>query len=178
MRRKFLLIVIAIIFIAMNLAARESGTFKDVRDGQVYQTFTINGQTWMAQNLNYNSGNSGCALGFSACCCSWCYGDVQSNCIKFGRLYDFATAMEAAPKGWHLPSKEEFNILIASLNGLHDPSSYQKYLGIHVSFWTSTATYVDHGGVEPCSITVKGGGISVITTDSEEGLSVRLVKDK
>jgi len=82
-----------------STASKNTDTFKDGRDGQKYKTVKIGNQVWMAQNLNYQMGNS------------WCYGDDNSNCKKYGRLYDWKTASAACPAGWHLPSHEDWNVL-------------------------------------------------------------------
>lgn len=55
----------------------------------------------MAENLNYETSTG-----------SWCYNDSSSNCDKYGRLYNWHTAIKACPAGWHLPSKAEWNDLI------------------------------------------------------------------
>jgi len=89
----------------------ESGTFIDPRDGFTYKTVTINDQTWMSQNLNFYN-KDGIYKSFISC-----YDNDQSNCQKYGKLYDWYYAMKSCPTGWHLPSNEEWNTLITSLGG-------------------------------------------------------------
>jgi len=105
-----------------NITLDAKWTFTDSRDGKTYKTVTIGGKAWMAENLNYDTaGGSG----------SWCYGDADSNCVKYGRLYDWNTAMAGAlsssanpsgvrgvcPSGWHLPSRAEWNTLVDYVGG-------------------------------------------------------------
>jgi len=101
-------------------------SFTDTRDGTSYRTVTIGTQTWMADNLNYSAGNG-----------SACYDGNPSNCAKYGRLYNWATAMALAdscntrscasqvqskhqgicPSGWHVPSDAEWTILVNYAGG-------------------------------------------------------------
>ncbi len=56
-------------------------------------------QTGTAENLNYNAEGSKC------------YYNDSAYCEKYGRLYDWETAMKACPSGWHLPISTEWDLL-------------------------------------------------------------------
>lgn len=84
-----------------------SSYFTDSRDGKKYKTVVIGKQTWMAENLAYKPqyGNY------------WAYDNNPSNVVKYGYLYDFKTACQVCPKGWHLPSDKEWTTLTVYLGG-------------------------------------------------------------
>ncbi len=73
----------------------------DQRDGKTYKTVKIGNQVWMAENLAFkpSSGNY------------WAYDDDNSNVAKYGYLYDWETANNVCPVGWHLPSDNEWTVL-------------------------------------------------------------------
>lgn len=98
-----------------NEIEKVSHSFTDSRDGKKYRTVTIGTQTWMAENLNFDYGKYGTARCF-------CFNDMESNCEKYGRLYNLAAVTDSAgflfdgnicPKGWHLPSWREWETLFS-----------------------------------------------------------------
>jgi len=88
-----------------------TSSFQDPRDNKTYKTVKIGKQTWMAENLNYEVKVKG-FFGYSTSKGSKCYDNKPANCNKYGRLYDWSTAKTACPSGWHLPSNEEWVLLI------------------------------------------------------------------
>jgi len=91
----------------VEAAETEYGTITDERDDKVYKTVKIGRQTWMAENLNYSGvGRIG-----------KCYEDDPSNCEIYGRLYDWDAAVKACPRGWHLPSYDEWDTLYQFIGG-------------------------------------------------------------
>ncbi len=78
-----------------------SGNFTDSRDSKTYNWVKLGDQIWMAENLAYkpSSGNY------------WAFDDNVSNVSKYGYLYDWATAQNVAPAGWHMPTVEEWDEL-------------------------------------------------------------------
>ena len=74
-------------------------TFLDSRENKTYRKVTIVKTTWMAENLNYETGGS------------VCYDNAPANCTKYGRLYDWDEAMRACPAGWRLPTDGDWRIL-------------------------------------------------------------------
>ena len=95
--------------------------------GQTYKIVIIGEQTWMAENLNY------------AVAGSKCYDNDPANCVKYGRLYDWATAMGfisscnesscadqintphqgICPDNWHIPSEEDWYALMTAVGGVN-----------------------------------------------------------
>ena len=106
--RKLLLTAAAVAAGIAGAVAGETafGTFTDTRDGQTYKTVRIGGYAWMAENLNYQT-DSG----------SWCYQNNADNCKRYGRLYDWETAMAACPAGWKLSSNADWEWLMAEVDG-------------------------------------------------------------
>jgi len=87
-----------------NGTVKDYDSVTDIRDSKKYKTVVIGTQTWMAENLNYAADNSKC------------YYDEPAYCEKYGRLYDWNTAMAACPSGWRLPSNADWNVLMKFVN--------------------------------------------------------------
>jgi len=126
MKIKFAKIATMLTSLCAIAFAQEKGSFTDPRDNKVYKTVKIGTQTWMAENLNYNATDSKC-YGQDGKVFEWSNksgvknkasfrtlsnAEIQANCTKYGRLYDWETAMDACPKGWHLPVDEEWTELM------------------------------------------------------------------
>ncbi|MCL2219918.1 MAG: fibrobacter succinogenes major paralogous domain-containing protein [Chitinispirillia bacterium] len=97
--------VAAAVLLSVSAVNAQGGSFTDARDGKTYRTVKIGKQTWMAENLNYKTGKS------------VCYANKESNCQKYGRLYDWNTALKACPAGWHVPSDAEWTALTNAVGG-------------------------------------------------------------
>ena len=76
------------------------GKFTDVRDGNVYSTITIEGVTWMSENLRFKTQDGAYLFDYNS-----------DNLPGYGLLYEWETAVNACPSGWHLPSGAEFQTL-------------------------------------------------------------------
>jgi uncharacterized protein (TIGR02145 family) len=71
----------------------------------------------MAENLNYKPNDS---------LNSWCYNDNDSNCEKYGRLYDWYAAVKVCPEEWHLPDSNEWSYLF-SIDKLKSKRGWNNY---------------------------------------------------
>ena len=108
-------------------SSSDYGTFTDSRDGKVYKTVKIGTQTWIAENLSYKA-SSGC----------WAYNDDVTNVAKYGYLYNWETAKNVCPVGWHLPTDAEWTTLLNYLGGYRVAGGKMKETGtIH---WESPNT--------------------------------------
>ncbi|NLA23505.1 MAG: hypothetical protein GX879_00910 [Bacteroidales bacterium] len=110
-----------------NIEQEENPTsFIDERDGIEYSVVKIGDQIWMAENLKY--------LPFVMSSDEMPYSDpgifvfdYEGNDVEeasntenykvHGVLYNFYAAVDACPKGWHLPDTSEWNTLIEVIGG-------------------------------------------------------------
>lgn len=83
-----------------RVANNEIGVITDERDGRTYKWVEIDGQQWFGENLQYDTGEKKLTM----------HGDVIYSNYN-GRFYTFSQASSACPKGWHLPSDNEWKQL-------------------------------------------------------------------
>jgi len=85
------------------------GGLTDSRGGtdKTYDAVLIGTQTWMAENLNYNASGSKCGDESTGTLKN----ENTSTCATYGRLYNWYTARDVCPPGWHLPNKDEWDAL-------------------------------------------------------------------
>jgi len=120
--------------------------FTDFRNGTVYTTVQIGTQCWTAKNLAYapSSGNF------------WSYNNNNSNVGTYGYLYDWATAINICPTGWHLPSDAEWKQLTDFLGGTSVAGGKLKETG--TTHWNSPNT----GATNETGFTALPGGFRAV----------------
>ncbi len=124
-----------------DLSKNETGSFTDPRDGKTYETVKVGDQWIMAENFAYkpDSGNY------------WAYDNVDSNIAIYGYLYDWETAMNIAPEGWHLPSRKEWNAIRKSLGTIISTFSSGKKLYPKLVVGGSSGLDMLLGGMRTCN---------------------------
>jgi len=151
--------------------AKQLEKIKEMGDGDAgggtcsadFRTVTIGTQTWMAENLNCNVKNSRC------------YDNDPSNCVKYGRLYDWTTAMNLpsncnsnscssqiqskhrgiCPSGWHIPRDAEWEALITTVGGISTAGRKLKA----ASGWDNRGNGASGNGTDEYGFSALPGGI-------------------
>ena len=165
-------------------------TFVDKRDNKTYKAVKIENQWWLAQNLAYKPSRGNV----------WSYNDDNSTVSQYGYYYDWNTAQDICPSGWHLPNDTEWDILINNCGGKYNAgpemknyyssnsggfsaikSNFRKQDGSYFSsgvslFWSATA-----GGETTASaveLSVKHNkALHVKKYYKDQGFSVRCIQD-
>lgn len=174
MKYNYLLILIVAIFLSPLALISQN-----------FITIKIGGKVWMAENLNIEVPGS------------WCYDNNPENCKKYGRLYTYDAAIKNCPKGWHLPTDEEWSLLVNALGGEEVAGKVMKLggnsgfnallggsripmgsfglIGSYGCFWSSTKYSKTHAWYR--YITNQNDYIIRTYFTTSYGFSVRYVKD-
>jgi len=153
-----------------------NGMFTDSRDGTPYRVVTIGSQTWMAENLNYQTANS------------WCYNNSADSCAKYGRLYDWSAAMGIStsynsskwngsdenhqgicPGGWHIPSDQEWQTLVDNVGGYNAGKRLKSASGWR---WSYRGNGEGGNGTDDYGFSALPGGTADRLIDSFDGAGV------
>lgn len=167
----------------------ENGILTDV-EGNTYSTIQIGDQIWTAENWKCTHNTDGNILNGVHT-----YDGNDTYLEEYGRLYTWETANESTPSGWHLPSNNEWQILINAvgsnpadklreggssgldikLAGRRTESGSFGYMGQIGIYWTATQSDETHATVKLFA----QGEINVITDNTLMAgeTSVRYIKN-
>lgn len=114
-------------------------------DGNSYKTVKIGNMVWMAENLrvtrfrdgqaipNISDANAWSQLGNATNKSAWVFYNNDARYDQpYGKLYNWYAVMDArglAPKGWHIPTNEEWIALGAALGGAKQAGGKMKTFG-------------------------------------------------
>ena len=175
-------------------------------DGNVYKTVKIGDHIWMAENLKTTKYNDGTPIANVTNTSTWsnlssgayCWYDNNATYqYKYGALYNWFSVNtgKLAPKGWHVPSKVEFESLykdgITSVNvfnsilgggrGVPVASGKPVYSFENIEivgyWWTSTKSEYSPLGAYYSQIVHYERSLGTSYGYPQPGYSVRCVKD-
>jgi uncharacterized protein (TIGR02145 family) len=125
--------------------ANETGTVTDI-DGNIYNTVKIGNQWWMAENLvvtKYNDSSDifkvKVTLASNVIDTLWAnktpgaYCEIEENQKRFGYYYNWYAVNDGkkiAPKGWHIPSDDEWKQLEMELGMSQSEADKTAWRGI------------------------------------------------
>jgi uncharacterized protein (TIGR02145 family) len=132
MQNKIVVVLIPVLLVWITFSGLQAQQVKDI-EGNVYKTVVIGTQVWMAENLRTAKYSNGTAiphvtgdsdwatLTTPAYC--WYNNDSSVNKTVYGALYNWFAVDTASngnrnlcPKGWHVPTDDEWKILIDYLS--------------------------------------------------------------
>lgn len=129
-------------------------SFTDSRDGNTYKYATFGNLDWMVENLRYDMGNLDMSRDYQSAEVVDSHYSTDYR-PRFGMLYTYTAAMQAAPEGWRLPTDAEWTLLEQSYGylssafgllygGYYTKNTYataangNRFMGSWAYFWSST----------------------------------------
>ena len=146
-----------------NKNLSKTGTVSDI-DGNIYTTLKIGNQTWMTENLKVKHYRNGAPIPIVSDTIDWgaltsgafCfYNNDSSNQRTYGVLYNWYAVNDnrkIAPVGWHIPTDEDWTILISYLGNSDTAGGRMKEAG--TAHWNSPNT----GATNESGFTALPGG--------------------
>jgi uncharacterized protein (TIGR02145 family) len=189
----------------------------NIKAQSTIKSIKIGSQVWMVKNLDVSKFRNGDIIPEVKSVSdwqkagekhnpAWCYYDNnKANGDKYGKLYNWYAVTDQrglAPKGWHIPTLEEFKTLAGSVKkngnslkmGTKNPSGFSALLagtrafdmdvnnvfsdlGKNTYFWSSTvhdATEAQYMGLNTYG---NGSNIYLDSGYKDQGFSVRCISD-
>lgn len=133
----FLLLALTLIQCNHELSKDEDIHFTGIQepifdiDSNIYQTFGVGTQIWMAENLRTSRLNNGTKINLITENNQWKSHNKPGYCWfsndsikneRFGVLYNYFTVETGSlcPVGWHIPTQDDWNYLIKGFGGIND----------------------------------------------------------
>lgn len=153
------LIIFTCLFLTGSCKKNDDGknnTVADI-DGNVYRTVTIGTQVWMAENLKTTKYSTGASILYITDAAQWQYLTNGSYCNydnqvyisnTFGHLYNWNAVNDSrkiCPSGWHIPDKDEWQVLLNFAGGYNTAAALLKAKGTDYWFSTTSATTNETG---------------------------------
>ncbi len=183
----------------------ENGEIKNVTvtdiDGNKYGTIRIGNQTWMTENLKVTHYRDGTKVKYLKNSNDWsnaqygayCFNDNEGFLKGEGMYYNWFSVSnkhKLSPKGWHIPSKEEWQILVNNIGG-YDKAGFNGLLAGYRDvgtgsyyqrnksgyYWTSTESSQSKAH---CMYFFNYEGRAVMSKNElykRTGFSIRCIKD-
>jgi uncharacterized protein (TIGR02145 family) len=148
--------------INLSSLVNKFGTVTDYRDSKSYKTVSINGKTWLAENLNYGEFIASDLFSMQTQGQKFCFLNNEANCSTLGGLYQWHTFANKSSDcsdlicqqeslvlvsqgicmaGWHIPTRAEWSSLESYLGG-QSAGSKMKLNNTGYTAW-NTSTYND-----------------------------------
>ncbi len=152
----YLSAILSLLASSLLISCKDEEDVSEVKDsdGNLYHTVKIGSQTWMVENLKTTKYNDGIPI--SNILESWhilmteayCnYDNIVSNAKDNGRLYNFyaVNTGKLCPNGWHVPSDDEWTLLIDYLGGKDEAATKLKEAGA-AHWWPPVADGTNETG--------------------------------
>jgi len=183
----FLIILISLLTILLSGCEKneatpvfETGTLTDI-DGNVYNTIKIGTKWWMAENLKvqrYSNGDSIRYVPKNVPDSVWSNNDTGAYCYfeeEYGFLYNYHAITDPrslAPKGWHIPSDDEWKELEKFLGMSNedvedinwrggDQGNKLKIVGGDTRYWAESSDQFEIFGTNESGFTALGGACRI-----------------
>lgn len=149
-----ILLLLPVIFITGFSFGQVFGDGVTDIDGNYYETVIIGSQEWMADNLRVAKYSNGDVIPNVTSNIEWSnltsgawahYNNDSQHENPYGKLYNWFTISDSrnvCPNGWHVPTSEEWSILINFLDpnadgGFNPNTAGGKMKGTGTNFWTA-----------------------------------------